>query len=158
MQDYSNRSRIARMPMPERFWVRVDKDSDPGGCWLWIGSRDARGYGYLVVSGKDHKAHRVAYELSVGEIPDGLQLDHVRSRGCRFRHCVNPNHLEPVTNKENSLRGDSFAAVNARKTHCPAGHEYSTRNTWVNASGWRYCRECHRLRESARRCSLEIAG
>lgn len=150
MQDYSNRSRIARMPMPDRFWVRVDKESDPGGCWLWVGTIGSDGYGYLIISGKERKAHRVSYELSVGEIPNGLELDHVKKRGCLHRHCVNPDHLEAVSPLENWRRGDSLPAINSRKTHCPDGHPYDSANTWVSSSGWRHCRQCHRIREDKR--------
>src|SRR5450755_3951408 len=74
----------------ERFWARVDKQTD--GCWVWTGALRT-GYGTLSVSGKNVPAHRFSYELLVGIIPDGLQIDHL----CRNRACVNPEHLEPVT-------------------------------------------------------------
>ena len=94
------------------------------GCWLWIANTNHRGYGRFWLRGKMHSAHRVTYKHFVGPIPGGLQLDHL----CRVRSCVNPEHLEAVTPKENTLRGVGPTAVNARKTQCPKGHRYSTYN------------------------------
>ncbi len=90
------------------------------------------------------RAHRFAFEMARGPVPEGLQLDHL----CRVRHCVNPGHLELVTSRVNTLRGTSFSAVNATKTHCPKGHPYSTENTHTDASNKRHCRVCNR--EAAR--------
>ena len=106
-----------------RFWSKVDTDGstvhpDLGKCWLWRASRDRSGYGRFKAATGVVGAHRVAYELLVGPIPDGLTLDHL----CRVRHCVNPEHLEPVTHRENTLRGTGPTAENARKTHCLRGH------------------------------------
>lgn len=83
-------------------------------CWLWQGYLEKNGYGRIVKDGGKKLAHRVVYELFRGPIPEGLELDHL----CKRRNCVNPNNLEPVSHKENVLRGDSFSAKNARKTHC----------------------------------------
>ncbi len=85
-------------------------------------------------------AHRVAYELSVADIPDGLELDHL----CRVRHCVNPSHLEPVTPHENWARGQAISILNAQKTHCPQGHAYDEANTYISGRGIRGCRACNR--------------
>jgi len=117
------------------FKSRIDK-SGPGGCWLWRGSQSRGGYGRY----NETLAHRVAYELFVGSIPEGLTLDHL----CRVRHCVNPEHLEPVTLGENLRRGESFSAVNARKTHCPRGHPLSGENLYRTKSGARCCLICKR--------------
>src|SRR3977135_3690762 len=106
-----------------RFWGLVDRQDggfQTGGCWPWLGSTTGSGYGQIRYGGH-LLAHRIAYVLRKGDIPTGLQLDHL----CRNRSCVNPAHLEPVTGRENPLRGGSPTAVNAFKTHCPQGHEYT---------------------------------
>lgn len=121
-----------------RFWSKVQKTDT---CWLWTGSLDRYGYGRFNPSRPEAwSAHRYAYLTLVGLIPDGQQLDHL----CRVRRCVNPAHLEPVTSRENTMRGETPAAINARKTHCPKGHEYTAENTRVSADGERNCRVCHR--------------
>lgn len=109
-------------------------------CWWWIGRINvANGYGQVRDDeGRLRVAHRVAYELWVGPIPDGLVLDH----GCHNRACVRPDHLEPVTAKENTARSDSPPAINGRKTHCIHGHAFDNVNTRVQASGRRVCRRC----------------
>lgn len=132
----------------ERFWSKVDTT---GECWLWTSRIERSGYGRFKSSGKYHYAHRVAYGLAVGPIPDGLTIDHL----CRVRNCVNPAHLEPVTQRENTLRGEGVAARNARKTHCPQGHEYTLENTCVSR-GLRHCRTCNRDRTRERRALSKV--
>jgi hypothetical protein len=95
----------------QRFWTMVSKTET---CWLWTGGL-SRGYAMFWLDGKNVKAHRFAYELLVGPIPEGLVLDHVVARGCKWRHCVNPAHLEPVTERVNILRGDSPLAASWRQ-------------------------------------------
>ena len=124
-----------RITPAERFWARVDRSQV---CWLWQGYKIHGGYGRITRDNRPILAHRYAYELVWGLIPDGLTLDHL----CRVRHCVNPFHLEPVTNRENTLRGTNFIAVNAKKTHCPQGHVYDDKNTKWSADRRRYCRAC----------------
>ena len=119
------------------------------GCWLWTGPLAG---GYPLLGGRDY-AHRVAYTLWVGPIPEGLTLDHL----CRTPACVNPKHLEPVTLRENILRGTSPAARNAAVTRCPAGHQYDQSNTHITKSGSRHCRTCHRERERERSQRLREA-
>ena len=136
-----------RPPQPpqKRFWSKVDRQD--AGCWPWTGSTDIHGYGVFKVQGKLVRAHRFAYELLVGPIPDDLTLDHL----CRNRACVNPADLEPVTRGENVLRGETIPAKNAAKTHCPRGHLYDAPNTYVDPAHKRVCRTCHRDKERARR-------
>ena len=116
------------------------------GCHEWTGAVAGR-YGQMRVDGRQQPAHRVAYELSRGEIPEGLELDHL----CKTPLCVNPDHLEPVTRKENVRRSDVGKATGARtrqKTHCPAGHPYTGPNL-VTTTGYRRCRECRRVQSLA---------
>jgi hypothetical protein len=133
----------------KRFWSKVEFS---GSCWLWTGTKSDTGYGNIYIDGSKQLAHRVAYELLVGPIPEGLDLDHL----CRIRACVNPDHLEPVTRRENCLRGRRSKLLqrgtdtNARKTHCPKGHPYDEANTSIRG-GRRHCRACHRDRMKAKR-------
>ena len=119
-------------------------------CWCFSGAL-TNGYGHATIAGKKWRAHRYVYTQLVGPIPAGLDLDHVRARGCRHRHCVNPDHLEPVKRRENLLRGDTFNAQNILKTHCPAGHPYAGRNLYVDPNrGDRLCRACYAKRARER--------
>lgn len=120
-----------------RFWSKVALPNEQG-CMLWMGYVNPTGYGRLSLGRKMTLAHRAAYALAYGGIPEGLTLDHL----CRVRHCVAPDHLEPVTAAVNTLRGSGPTALNARKTHCPQGHAYDEANTYV-FRGSRNCRTCH---------------
>ena len=125
--------------LPPRFWSKVDKSSD---CWIWTAARYPSGYGVFVVKhGVLRPAHRIAYLLTHGAIPDGLELDHL----CRNRLCVNPDHLEPVTHQVNCLRGESPSANHARRTSCVNGHPFDERNTHIRPDGSRKCRACDRI-------------
>lgn len=133
----------------QRFWKNVNKTDS---CWLWRGTRSSKGYGQFVVNGKQLRAHRFAYELLVGPIPEGLQLDHVKAAGCTNRCCVNPAHLEPVTARENLLRSDlTVASINAAKTHCKWGHALHGENIYWRRDGRRQCRTCRVLARPRRR-------
>jgi hypothetical protein len=130
------------MPGPKTvIEVLSDKMLIGDGCWEWIGWKNSKGYGQMSIKQKKKPAHRVVYELLVGPIPDGLQLDHL----CRNHGCVRPDHLEPVTPRENLIRGNTKAAENVAKTHCPKGHPYDDANTVVTTKGYRKCRECNKI-------------
>lgn len=122
----------------DRFMGRVLWPSSISACWLWRGYQDADGYGRVVFGQTHYRAHRVAYHMFRGSLPQDLVIDHL----CRVRNCVNPLHMEPVTIEVNSLRGFGVG-LNRFKTKCPQGHEYSPSNTaWYR--GGRFCRACNR--------------
>lgn len=125
-----------------RFWSYVEHSDD---CWIWTGAKSAAGYGRIEWNRRQQQAHRVAYELIVGPIPEGLELDHL----CRNRACVRPDHLEPVTGRINLLRGNTYTAYYAHRTHCEHGHLLTEGNVYL-WRGTRYCRMC-RARTSANR-------
>jgi len=134
-------------PDPRRImkYVEVTKS-----CWLWKGALNSGGYGVVSFAGKNHIAPRIVYELLEGKIPDGLHIDHL----CRNPPCVNPAHLQPVTPRENALRGltghhknqmKGQEHYNSKKTHCPQGHEYTIKNIYYQ-SGSRACMICRKVR------------
>lgn len=132
-----------RIPLEERFWARVQKTET---CWLWTGAT-SQGYGVISVGGykgKNLMAHRVAYELTKGPIPEGLVIDHL----CRAPRCVNPDHLEAVTTGDNVRRG----LLGEMKTHCSHGHAYADEGR-IDFKGHRVCRACRRA--DAKRASLK---
>lgn len=121
---------------------KVTRTSDEG-CWIYTGQHDRYGYGkHRAPGGVWVAPHRVAYEALVGPIPEGLVIDHL----CRVRDCVNPDHLEPVTSRVNTMRGETIAAHRAARTHCVSGHPFTDDNTHLRPNGTRQCIECRRLR------------
>lgn len=127
---------------PWQFWSKVERA--PSGCWEWQGAKTSNGYGdgwnylYPGAGGKRRvSAHRQSYVMAKGEIPEGLQIDHL----CRNKKCVNPEHLEAVTQQENMRR--------AAKTHCKHGHPFSEENTAIDPRGGRRCKACGRERTRA---------
>lgn len=127
---------------------RVSFGYTENDCWMWLGATTMDGYGRIRAGGNSIRAHRVTFTALYGPIPEGLTLDHV----CGNRPCVRPDHLEPVTNKENILRGEGIASRNADKTHCPEGHALTDDNLRPAdlARGFRSCLTCHRRRDRER--------
>jgi hypothetical protein len=116
---------------------------DESGCWnLPNRKKNERGYVWVKIGSTGNcrrlSAHRLVYEHLVGPVPDGLVLDHL----CRNRGCCRPSHCEPVTPRENVMRGEGLAVINAAKTHCKHGHEFTAANTYINKRGNRNCRAC----------------
>ena len=128
-------------PVESRFWSKVEFTES---CWLWNGPNNGTGYGHMFVDGKTAYAHRWAYEYLVGPIAKGYVLDHL----CRVRHCVNPSHLEQVTQRENILRGTGLAARAAAKTECLRGHSLTDPSNLTErgkSRGRRACMACARI-------------
>lgn len=129
-----------RRSFEESFEKYVDKS---GECWEWSGSHYVNGYS-KITSGRDQAlAHRWAYEHYRGRIPDGMVIDHL----CRNRGCVNPDHMEVVTNNENLRRGAGYGIRNGMRTTCIHGHEYTDENIYRTPQGGIRCRECARIRD-----------
>lgn len=126
----------AKPTIEARFLAKVSIPED-GGCWIWTAAKNSEGYGRFSVNGTAEGAHRVSYELHKGPIPDGLVLDHL----CRNTSCVNPDHLEPVTQRTNVIRGNAPTAANAARTECPYGHDYTVLLDGARR-GTRECPEC----------------
>jgi hypothetical protein len=138
-------------PPAERFWPKVEKTN---GCWNWTGARADTGYGSFFIAGQgpDRKvalAHRWAYEAIRGPIPPGLELDHL----CRNRACVNPDHLEAVSHRENMLRGTAPSALVVQTNRCKRNHEFTEENTYRRPDNPRHrmCRACIKLRWQRRK-------
>ncbi len=139
-----------RYEWPDNLLKRMEPQ--PNGCIYYTGNLWTGGYGTLSRKGRKVAAHRAAYELLVGPIPEGMELDHTchdpeRCAGgddCLHRRCVNVEHLNPTTPQGNTLRSNSVAATNAAKTHCIHGHEFTPENTKIDKRGGRACRECGR--------------
>lgn len=136
------------LALPPRVASKIDAS---GECWLWTGGLNRNGYGRTTHPDTQRTvaAHRLVYEVLIGPIPAGMQLDHL----CRVRRCVNPHHVEPVTQRVNLLRGETIAARAAATEACPAGHPYAGRNLYIAPSGDRRCRECHKIAQATRRAA-----
>lgn len=137
--------------LPERFWSKVSRLSS--GCWEWTGAKskvEHGFYGVIRIAGENYGAHRIAFVLNGGTLHAGMVIDHL----CRNKLCVNPDHLEGVTQKENARRGLAgqwFKELQLSKTHCPKGHLYDETNTRIRKDGCRACRKCQRENNRRRR-------
>lgn len=147
--------------LDNRFWSKV-KVADTHfyngtPCWEWTSNKTNDGYGRFHLNGKKELPHRVYYQDTKGKIPNGLELDHL----CRNHACLNLEHLQAITHKENMKRGlTGFLSglKNHLKTHCPHGHEYNEKNTYIQPSGSRMCRTCGKIkaRQIRQRKKMEI--
>lgn len=130
---------MGKANLESRLWAKIDTS---GKCWLWTGAKSSAGYGQFAITRRLVPAHRVVYEMAIGPIPRGLTIDHL----CGTPLCVNPEHLEAVSMRENILRGNGACAENARKTHCKHGHLFDSANTYLRVSSnghpYRACRTC----------------
>ncbi len=137
-------SGLKAKPLRDRIDAQTDRTGD---CWIWIGAMHTSGYGKVGAGGDGGAtllAHRASYELSVGPIPEGHQIDHL----CRNRACVKPQHLEPVPALINMRRMNAACGIGSAKIECPKGHPYSEENT-SHRNGRRHCKTC--ARDRARR-------
>lgn len=141
----------------KRFNAKVSITDGIFGCWIWTGAKNKQNYGRITGNpsagedGKQFMAHRIAYEMHIGEIPEGLHIDHL----CCVTSCVNPHHLEVVTFNENMRR----KGVNMEKiTHCHMGHEYTEENTQTSKKNQRSCKKCQIINQRIRRDKLEKLG
>ena len=136
-----------------RFARFIRRDGD---CLIFTGSKN-KGYGVFGMGRKSEghiAAHRFAWDLLRDPIPQGMELDHL----CRNRACVNPDHLEPVTHRENCHRGHSPSSVNLRKTHCIHGHEFTAANTRLKEGNRRDCKRCDADRQLKKYHARRMAG
>lgn len=148
----------ARLTTEQRFEMKVDRT---GECHRWTGAHVSKGYGSFWYGDRVRSAHIAALMLAGIEIPDGMTVDHVAARGCRHRDCVRIEHLEVVPLRENVRRSNNPAGINARKTECIRGHEFTAANTIESKAG-RACRTCvyasaregYRRRQDAARASV----
>jgi hypothetical protein len=143
------------LSVEQRFWAKVDRRGDDE-CWPWLGVLHGGGYGRFFlgpVGQREVYAHRFSYELAVDAIPEGMQIDHL----CRNTRCVNPAHMEVVTQQENLRRGTGASALNAAKNECKNGHPFDLFNTYFDANGWRHCRACMKEREQKYRAKRAIS-
>jgi hypothetical protein len=127
-------------------------DTSRDDCWRWTGKVSRDGYGRMSVAGRYRIVHRLAHDVWIGPIPEGLEVDHL----CQVKLCINPAHLEAVTHRENMHRQPRIGALLAQ-TECVHGHDYTAENTMRDTRGNRRCRTCHNARERARKAAKRAA-
>jgi hypothetical protein len=132
------------MTLLERFEKKYIPEPN-SGCWLWLGAAQTRGYGQMRIAGHIRSAPAISHELFKGVIPAGEEIDHL----CRNPYCVNPDHLEAVTHKENVCRGRSPNAIIVRDRKCKQGHDFSGANVYI-WRGYRACLLCRNRRNDER--------
>jgi hypothetical protein len=149
IRPYKPRNRKYEMKSPFDRFMEKFKVNQKTGCWIWTGTHSGAGYATLFlykIKGTNKSirvyAHRLSYTIFVGDIPPDKEIDHL----CRVRNCVNPTHLQLVSHRENMLLGETIAAINASRTHCPKGHPYDAKNTHISKRGDRMCKTCSRNR------------
>lgn len=136
--------RTTKTNFSNRFWSKVSKT---GECWLWIGSLNNNGYGQMRINTRSHLAHRLSYELTYGKISKGLVVNHL----CEMPNCVNPKHLEAITQLENVHKGRaSRSKPHKQRAYCKNGHSMVPENVYIYKNN-RACRECRKLRVYAHR-------
>ena len=123
-------------------------------CWLWTGTVNAKGYGIIIIQGRANIVHKVALTMRGVVIPEGMQVDHL----CRVRNCVNPRHLEVVTGWVNRLRGFSPPAINAKRTYCVHGHEFTEANIRIANGTRRKCKTCDWMNRPCNQAKVGIGA
>ncbi|MEU8055694.1 HNH endonuclease signature motif containing protein [Microbispora bryophytorum] len=149
-EPFEDEANFRRTPM-ERFMDKIEILDN--GCWLWKSvTNNKMPHGRFRFEGKYWLAHRWIYEQTYGPVPDGLVLDHYLfpQDGCIGPRCANPDHVKPVTMRENTLRGNGITAINARKTKCPEGHAYDAKR---DSRGFRVCSTCILAQRRERRAA-----
>ena len=150
---------LTHVPGPLAVLARFSKYVLPEpntGCWFWVGGLSKNGYGQFWLLGRTVSAHRFSYFLFRGSLDDSLVIDHL----CRTPSCVNPQHLDLVSQSVNVLRGNGPALTKERKgskTHCPHGHRYEGRNLIVRENGDRVCRTCKNYKSMMQKRQLRAA-